>query len=114
MAMRKALLTVLFAMRVSGQVDPQNRAQYQGWMRSMQPSMTAIRNAPDDAALKAAANKLADTFDQVALDPTKHVFVDFYAEWCGYCKRLTPIWEQLGEKYKDKERGWLHYFSPRR
>jgi len=71
MAMKKALLTVvfavvLFATVVSGQVDPQNRAQYQGWMRSMQPSLTAIRNAPDDAALKAAANKLADTFNQVA------------------------------------------------
>src|ERR1700676_5491172 len=44
-------------------VDP----QYQAWMKSMQPSLMAIRNAPDKAATADAANKLPATFDQVAM-----------------------------------------------
>ena len=46
--------------------SPQDDAKYQEWMRSIQPTMRAIRTAPDNAAAKADAQKLADTFNNVA------------------------------------------------
>lgn len=35
------------------------------------------------------------TFDKDVLEAAKPVLVDFYASWCGPCKKLSPVLEQL-------------------
>ena len=44
---------------------------------------------------------VATKFDEVAFNKEADVLVEFYAPWCGHCKQLAPIYEELGEKYKD-------------
>jgi len=39
---------------------------------------------------------VAKTFDEIVFDTTKDVLVEFYAPWCGHCKQLAPVYEQLG------------------
>ena len=40
-------------------------------------------------------------FDQEVLHSDVPVMVDFYADWCGPCKKVSPILEELAAQYKD-------------
>jgi thioredoxin 1 len=41
-------------------------------------------------------------FEQEVLNSTNPVFVDFWAEWCGPCRAVSPAVEELSGEFKDK------------
>jgi len=43
---------------------------------------------------------VGNTFDDIVIKSDKDVFIEFYAPWCGHCKQLAPIFDELGEHFK--------------
>ncbi len=41
-------------------------------------------------------------FDELVLKSDKPVVVDFWAEWCGPCRIIGPMVNEIAEDYKDK------------
>ena len=40
---------------------------------------------------------VGNNFKELVLDSDKHVLLEAYAPWCGHCKTLAPIWEEVGQ-----------------
>jgi len=56
---------------------------------------------PDNSGpLKTA---VAKNFAEVVIDNDKDTLVEFYAPWCGHCKKLTPIFEEIAETLKGED-----------
>ena len=46
--------------------------------------------------------QLPPQFDTLIKESKLPVLVDFYAEWCGPCKVLSPVIKQIAQEYKDR------------
>jgi len=42
------------------------------------------------------------SFDQDVLQADRAVLVDFYADWCGPCKMMGPVIDQIAEQYEER------------
>jgi thioredoxin 1 len=47
-------------------------------------------------------NITSDNFDSEVLQSEQPVLMDFWAEWCGPCKMIAPILDQIADEYKGR------------
>jgi thioredoxin 1 len=55
-----------------------------------------------EAQMTVVAEINAGTFDEEVLNADKPVLVDFSAVWCGPCKMLKPVVDQLAEEWSNE------------
>ena len=44
----------------------------------------------------------AGNFEEKVLNNPLPVLVDFWAPWCGYCRRIGPAYEKIAEQYGEE------------
>ncbi|EPY51700.1 protein disulfide isomerase [Schizosaccharomyces cryophilus OY26] len=63
---------------------------------------TGVKKLKKNAFPSSVVELDSASFDKIVMDDTKDVLVEFYADWCGYCKRLAPTYEKLASVFKNE------------
>lgn len=74
-------------------------------MTRLTPLLFSTLSLLSTTALAASAVKdlIPSNFDSVVLKSGKPALVEFFAPWCGHCKNLAPVYEELAQSFASAE-----------
>eukprot|EP01006_Ploeotia_vitrea_P031474 TRINITY_DN63803_c0_g2_i2.p1 TRINITY_DN63803_c0_g2~~TRINITY_DN63803_c0_g2_i2.p1 ORF type:complete len:480 (+),score=28.09 TRINITY_DN63803_c0_g2_i2:60-1499(+) len=68
----------------------------------LEPSLKSEDVQPDDQTTDVVTIR-GKSFNDIVINNDKDVLVKFYAPWCGHCKKLAPVFDELGARMKNNE-----------
>lgn len=80
---------------------PRDLGGMQKYIQEMSGQTGQVAKPPQTSA-SSVTQLNAGNFKSIVNDEKKDVFVEFYAPWCGHCKNLAPVWEQLADTFKNE------------
>lgn len=68
----------------------------------MGPRLFLVRNIDPYRVFSGAGAVNDDTWEELVLKSSVPVLVDFWAPWCGPCRMIAPIIDEIAQEYGDK------------
>lgn len=87
--------------RFSGKVSYDSLKDFiNSWTNKKLEPYLKTQDVPQNSYDGSVRVLVGKNFEEVVFDNEKDVLVEFYAPWCGHCKKLAPEYEKLAEELK--------------